>query len=142
MKKHLLPAADRGDTEAQFNLGIMYENGLDDSRCAVEGGRPEAMRWLLAAAEQGLPRAQIKLAEIYAGEPKIPENSVKACGWYLLATSLCGAHLQNAQSAYQRAALTPSQIAEVARFAQGWKPKSPTMAAMSGQPEMPEGGRA
>jgi hypothetical protein len=111
MKKHLIQAADRGDTEAQFNLGIMYENGFDDSRYAVEGGRPEAMRWLPAAAEQGLPRAQIKLAEIYAGEPKIPENSVKACGWYLLATtSLCGAHLQKAQSAYQRATflLTPS----------------------------------
>ena len=131
MKKHLLQAAERGDTEAQFNLGIMHENRLDDSRYAVEGGRPEAMRWLLAAAEQGLPRAQIKLAEIYAGEPKIPENSVKACGWYLLATtSLCGAHLQKAQSAYQRAAFlsTPSQIAEVARFAQSWKSKSPTMA--------------
>jgi len=125
----------------------MYENGSDDSRYAVEGGRPEAMRWLLAAAEQGLPRAQIKLAEIYAGEPEVPKNSVKGCGWYLLATtSLCGAHLQKAQSsAYQRAAflLTPSQIAEVARFAQRWKPKAPTMAAMSGQPEMSkEGGRA
>jgi hypothetical protein len=99
VKKHVLQAADRGDTEAQFNLGIMYENGLDDSRYVVEEGRPEAMRRRLAAAEQGLPRAQIKLAEIYAGEPEIPENSVKACGWYLLATtSLCGAHLQKAQS--------------------------------------------
>ena len=64
MEKHLLQAAERGDTEAQFNLGMMYENGLDDSRYAVEGGRPEAMRWLLTAAEQGLPRAQIKLAKI------------------------------------------------------------------------------
>ena len=144
MKKHLLQVAGRGDTEAQFNLGHV-RNGVDDSRYAVEGGRPEAMRWLLDAAEQGLPRAQIQLAEIYAGEPKIPENSVKACGWRLLATtSLCGAHLQKAQSAYQRAAFlsTPSQIAEVARFAQGWKRKSPTMPAMSGQPEMPEGGQA
>ena len=113
----------------------MYENGLDDSRYAVEGGRPEAMRWLLAAAEQGLPRAQIQLAEIYAGEPEMPENSVKACGWRLLAaTSLRGAHLQKAQSAYQRAAFlsTPSQIAEVARFAQGWKRKSPTDAGNVG----------
>ena len=42
------------------------------------------MRWLNAAAEQGLPRAQIKLAEIYAGGSHKPENSVKACGWYLL----------------------------------------------------------
>ena len=144
MKKHLLQAVDRGDTEAQFNLGIMYENRLDDSRYAVEGGRPETMRGCWPPPNRACP-AQIKLAEIYAGEPKISENSVKACGWYLLATtSLCGAHLQKAQSAYQRPAfrLTPSQIAEVARFAQGWKPKSPTMAAMSGQPEMPEGGRA
>jgi len=111
VKKHLLQAADRGDTGAQFNLGIMYENGLDDSRYAVEGGRPEAMRWLLAAAEQGLPRAQIKLAEICGGEPEIPTNSVKACGWRLLATtSLCGAHLQKAQSAYQRAAFSRRRL--------------------------------
>jgi TPR repeat protein len=137
MKKHLLQAAERGDAEAQFNLGIIYENSLDDNRYAVEGSRPEAVRWLLAAAEQGLPRAQIKLAEIYAGEPEIPENPVKACGWYLLATrSLRGAHLQKAQSAYQRAAfrLTPSQTAEVARFARGWKPKASIVAA--DQPEM------
>ena len=145
MEKHLLQAAERGDAEAQFNLGIMYENGLDDSRYAVEGSRPEAMRWLLAAAEQGLPRAQIKLAEIYAGEPEIPENSVKACGWYLLATaSLRGAHLEKAQSAYQRAAflLTPSQIAEVRLFARGWKPKAWAIPAISDQLEMPERGRA
>jgi TPR repeat protein len=143
MEKHLLQAAERGDAEAQFNLGIMYKNGLDDSRYAVEGSRPEAMRWLLAAAEQGLPRAQIKLAEIYAGEPEIPENSVKACGWYLLATaSLRGAHLEKAQSANQRAAflLTPSQIAEVRLFARGWKPKAGAIPA--DQLEMPERGRA
>jgi hypothetical protein len=143
MEKHLLQAAERGDAAAQFNLGIMYENGLDDSRYAVEGSRPEAMRWLLAAAEQGLPRAQIKLAEIYAGEPEIPENSVKACGWYLLATaSVRGAHLEKAQSAYQRACfhLTPSQIAEVRLFARGWKPKA--WAIPADQLEMPERGRA
>ena len=136
---HLLEAAERGDAEAQFNLAIIYENGLDDSRYAAEGNRPEAERWFLAAAEQGLPRAQIRLAEIYAGEPEIPESSVKACGWYLLATaSLRGAHLEKAQSAYQRASsrLTAAQIAEVTRFAQGWKPKGPVIAAMPDQPEI------
>lgn len=142
MKKHLLQAAERGDAVAQFNLGIIYENGSGDSRYVDEVNRPEAVRWLRAAAEQGLPRAQIKLAEIYAGEPEIPENSVKACGWYLLATmGLRGAHFEKAQSAYQRASsgLTPSQIAEVRRFAQNWKPTGPTIGAMSDQPE---GGRA
>src|ERR1700731_5359735 len=125
MKKHLLEAAERGDAEAQFNLGVIYENGLNDSRYAAEGSRPEAVRWLLAAAEQGLPRAQIKLAEIYAGEPDTPESSVRACGWILLATaSLRGAHLQRAQSAYQRACtgLTPAGIEQARSFAQSWRP--------------------
>jgi TPR repeat protein len=45
MEKHLLQAADRGDTEAQFNLGIIYGNGLDDSRYAVEGGRRMRVPW-------------------------------------------------------------------------------------------------
>lgn len=145
MEKHLLEAAEQGDAEAQFNLGIIYENGLNDNRYVVEGSRPEAVRWLLAAAEQGLPRAQVKLAEMYAGEPDIPESSVKACGWYLLAmTSLRGAHLQKAQSAYERVSFgfSPAQMAEVRRFAQDWKPKAATIAAVSNQPAMPKKGRA
>ena len=54
--------------------------------------------------------------------PSLPEGSVKACGWYLLATEgLHGAHLENALSAYQRASsrLTPAQIAEVEAFCGG-----------------------
>jgi TPR repeat protein len=127
LKDHLIQAAERGDAEAQFNLAMIYENGLDDSRYAAEGNRPEAMRWFRAAADQGLARAQLKLAEICAGEHERPESSVEACGWYLLATaSLRGAHLQKAQSDYQRVALrlTTDQSAEVSRFAQSWKPKS------------------
>jgi TPR repeat protein len=132
MEKHLLQAAERGDAEAQFNLGIMYENGLGDSRYIAEGNRSEAVRWLLAAAEQGLPRAQIKLAEIYAGEPDAPESSVRACGWLLLATrSLHGAHLQRAQSAYRRVSsgLTPAEIEQARCFAQSWTPSRPIGAA-------------
>jgi len=80
------------------------------------------------AAEQGLARAQVKLAELYAGQPDMPDGSVKACEWYLLATrGLRGGHLQKTQSAYQRVAkyLTPVQNAEVSRFVQSWKPKAP-----------------
>jgi TPR repeat protein len=128
MKKHLLQAAERGDAEAQFNLAVMYENELLDARYVPEGSRSEAARWLLAAAEQGLPRAQVKLAELYAGQPDMPDGSVKACEWYLLAArGLRGGHLQKTQSAYQRVAryLTPVQNAEVSRFVQSWKPKAP-----------------
>lgn len=126
MKKHLIQAAERGDAEAQFNLAIMYENGALDSRYGDQGDAPEALRWLVAAAQQGLPRAQIKLAERYAGEAE-GDSRVKACGWYLLAAAkLTGAALQKAQSAYQRASshLTPVQLEEVRRFADDWKPTS------------------
>jgi hypothetical protein len=76
----------------------------------------------------GLARAQVKLAELYAGQKDIPDGSVKASEWYLLAArSLRGGHLQKTQFAYQRVAklLTPVQNAEVSRFVQSWKPKLP-----------------
>ena len=122
MKKYLKQAAERGDADAQFNLAIICENDLGD-RYSGDGSRPEAMRWLLAAANQGLPRAQLKLAELYAGEAETPENAVRACGWYLLATArVTGAHLQNAQVAYQRLAdrLSPAQTIEAESFARDW----------------------
>src|SRR6266702_8612485 len=123
MKKHLLEAAERGDAEAQFNLGVIYENGLNDSRYAAEGSRPEAVRWLLAAAEQGLPRAQVKLAEVYADGPDISGSHAIACGWFLVAaTGLRGVHRHNARSEYERIAshLTSAQIAAARRFARDW----------------------
>lgn len=128
MKNRLLQAAERGDAEAQFNLGVIYENGLRDSRYTLEGDRREAVRWLLAAAEQGLPRAQIKLAEMYADESGKPESSVRACGWLLLAAkSLHGAHLQRVQSAYRRVSsgLTAAEIGQANCFADGWTPSRP-----------------
>lgn len=134
MKEHLIQAAERGNAEAQFNLSIMHENELMDSQYTVGGSRPEAVRWLLAAAEQGLPRAQIKLAETYADEPDKAGNPVKACAWFLLAmANLRGAHLQKAQSAYERASLrlTAAQITKARRFAQAWKPTGSVPAAIS-----------
>jgi uncharacterized protein len=126
MEKQLLQAAERGDAAAQFNLAVMYENELLDSRYGPKGDRSEAMRWLVAAAEQGLARAQVKLAEMYDRQADMLDGSVKACEWYLLAArGLSGEHLRKAQSAHQRVAkgLTPAQAAEVTRFVQSWEAK-------------------
>jgi len=62
--KHLILAAESGDAAAQFNLGVLCDSRLDDNGYTIEGNRAEAMKWLLAAAEQGLARAQSKLREI------------------------------------------------------------------------------
>lgn len=145
MEKRLLQAAEAGDARAQCNLGILYDNGLDDNAHAVEGNRPQAVRWLLAGAEQGLHRAQIKLAEVYADGPDISDSHATACGWFLLAAmGLRGIHLHKARSGYERIAshLTPAQLAEAGRFARDWAPKQPKQAANLGSPSNPDGGRA
>ena len=135
VEKRLLEAAEAGDARAQCNLGILYDNGVDDNGYAVEGNRPQAVRWLLAAAEQGLPRAQIKLAEVYADGPDIKGSHATACGWFLLAArGLRGIHLHRARSGYERIAshLTPGQIAEARSFARDWTPKTSKEAAAPG----------
>jgi TPR repeat protein len=132
MKKHLMEAASRGNAEAQFNLAMMCENGAADSRYTSEGSHSEAKQWLLAAATQGLPRAQIKLAEFYALESETPEDSVAACGWYLVATAhLEGIRLKEAQTAYQCVwdRLTPAQRDDAKRFAKNWRPMQPALAS-------------
>jgi len=123
VEKRLLQQAQRGDARAQCNLGILLENGVDDNGHAVKGNRPQAVKWLRAAAEQGLPLAQIKLAEMYATEPDRSGSHTTACGWFLLAAlGLRGVHLHRARSEYERIAahLTPAQIAQATRFARNW----------------------
>ena len=131
LEKELLAAAERGDAEAQYNLGVMLENGVDDNGYAIEGGKAEAMRaeavkWLLSAAEQDLPRAQLQLAEAYEAGGEPAENLVRAGGWFLVAmTRLSGAHRHRARTGYERVCsrLTPAEIATTKHFAQVWKLK-------------------
>ncbi len=135
MKRQLLAAA-QGDAEAQFKLGVMYDNRIDDHSNAVrptddngydvDSNRAEAMTWLLAAAEQGLPRAQTRLAELYAEGPDAALHYIKACTWFILAkTSLHGFHFERAQAGYDRicALMTPAQIATSASRAKIWQRK-------------------
>jgi len=143
VEKRLLQAAAAGDARAQCNLGILYDNALDDNGYAVEGNRPRAVRWLLAAAEKGLPRAQVKLAEVYADGPDVSGSHATACGWFLLAAAgLRGIHLHRARSGYERMAshLTPAQIAEARCFARDWTPKRSKEATDPGSSGSPDQG--
>ena len=122
--RHLQHAADSGDAAAQFNLGILYDSRLDDNGYAIEANRAEAIKWLLAAAEQGLPRAQSRLAELYAGGPNASGNFVNACAWFVLATKNSrGIHRHQARSGYERVAtrLTSAQLTEAKRLAGLWR---------------------
>ena len=118
--RHLRIAAESGEAAAQFNLGVLHDSRLDDNGYAIEGDRTEAIKWMLAAAEQGLPRAQSRLAELYATGPNASRNYVNACVWFLLAaTSSRGIHRHQARSGYERIAarLTPAQLIKAQRLA-------------------------
>ena len=49
-------AAEQGDASAQYNLGVMYENGH-----GVEQDDEQAVFWYRKAAEQGYADAQYNL---------------------------------------------------------------------------------
>jgi TPR repeat protein len=123
--RRLYAAAEGGDARAQFNLGVLYDSRFDISGRPVEGNRTEAVKWLLRAAQQGLSRAQHRLAELYEGGPEATRNCVKTAFWFQVAmASLSGAHRQAAQVGYDRVSMkmTPTQIARAKRAAELWQP--------------------
>ena len=70
-------AAEQGLAEAQYKLGLKYENGW-----GVPINHAEAVKWLSLAAEQGLAEAQFNLALKYDEGYGVPENDAEAVKWY------------------------------------------------------------
>jgi uncharacterized protein len=72
-----LKAAEEGDAVAQFNLSILYDDGL-----GTEKDPAKAAVWLIKAAEQGYADAQFNLGNNYkAGKSGIPVDLEKAIYW-------------------------------------------------------------
>ena len=70
-------AAEQGHAAAQFNLGVMYDNGD-----GVPEDDAEAVRWYHQAAEQGLALAQSNLGVMYENGEGVPEDDAEAVRWY------------------------------------------------------------
>ena len=70
-------AADQGDAEAQYNLGVIYNNGE-----GVPKDDAEAVKWFRLAAEQGHAEAQNKLGVIYQGGNGVLKNMAEAAHWF------------------------------------------------------------
>ncbi|TQV84030.1 peptidase C14 [Exilibacterium tricleocarpae] len=78
-----MPAADKGDAEAQTNVGEIFERGL--------GGEPNyeaALIWYRKAAEQGNTRAQYNLGTLYEQGHGVEKSQVEALNWYRKAWGL------------------------------------------------------
>ena len=75
-----MAAAKQGAAYAQYNLGIMYANGVD-----VPENDAEAVKWYRKAADQGDAFAQSNLGRMYYMGEGIPENTIKAYVWFSMA---------------------------------------------------------
>ncbi|HGO7462989.1 TPA: tetratricopeptide repeat protein [Neisseria meningitidis] len=71
-----LQAAERGDTQAQFNLGMMYAEGR-----GVRQDYAEAVRWFRKAADQGLAQAQFNLGAMYYKGHGVRQDRALAQEW-------------------------------------------------------------
>ena len=72
--------AEQGDASAQFNLGIIWDNGL-----GVSEDDTEAFRWYRLAAQNGNADAQYSLGRLYYLGKVVPQDFSEALRWYRLA---------------------------------------------------------
>jgi uncharacterized protein len=69
--------AERGDAGAQYNLGLMYEQGY-----GVTHDLRKAAAWFEKAAEQGEANAQYRLGSLYYHGHGVPRDFTRAAAWY------------------------------------------------------------
>ena len=75
--RQILQLAEQGVAEAQYNLGVMYENGQ-----GVRQDDAEAFRWYRKAAEQGVAEAQYNLGAMYYSGQGVRQNFHLSKEWF------------------------------------------------------------
>lgn len=70
-------AADAGNRNAQFNLGVMYLTGK-----GVKKNMAQAVKWHRAAADKELPQAQHGLAVMYLRGDGVTQDFSEAAKWF------------------------------------------------------------
>jgi len=75
--KEFLAASQKGHADSQFNLGLMYEQGI-----GVGKNEKEAVVWYGKSAEQGNAAAQFNLGVLYENGRGAKVDFAKANAWY------------------------------------------------------------
>jgi TPR repeat protein len=73
----LLARAKAGDADAQFSMGLLYDNGQGATQ-----DHAEAAAWYRKAAEQGLASAQYNLGVAYDYGQGVTQDHPLAAAWY------------------------------------------------------------
>jgi len=75
--KQIRAAAEKGDADAQFKLGMTYYYGYD-----VAQDSAQAALWFRKAAEQGNSNAQCALGVMYDTGQGVAQDDTQAAFWY------------------------------------------------------------
>ena len=70
-------SAKNGHPKAQYNLGVLFENGL-----GTELDLLQAAKWYIVAAERDYAPAQYNLAVLYHKGAGVPHSKTSAMKWY------------------------------------------------------------
>ena len=120
----LLPAAQEGEAEAQFTMGVI------DVGQHVQVDKQAAFGWFRRAADQGHPNAQIRLSGmLFAGEGVSPDRQ-EAYKWALLAIDRLPLKKRDGARAFSRQIrplLDDAQAAHAQAEAAVWQPRLPAM---------------
>ena len=84
------PLAEQGNAEAQYNLGVMYDNGFG----VIEDDR-EAVKWFRLSAEKGHADAQHNVGVMYDDGQGVIEDDKEAVKWFRLAAEQGDAESQH-----------------------------------------------
>jgi TPR repeat protein/Ran GTPase-activating protein (RanGAP) involved in mRNA processing and transport len=89
VKKYIINKAQEGNDDAQYNLGIMYANGL-----GVNKDEAEAVKWYTLAARQNNANAHFILAGRFMNGRGVNKDEVEAVKRYTFAAELGNASAQ------------------------------------------------
>jgi len=112
-----LDDAQRGDANAQFYLGNMYDNGL-----GVTQIHKLAVKWYRKAAEQGIAQAQYNLGNMYYDGRGITQHYVSAHMWWNIAASSGHENATKYRNIVAKQ-MSPSQIEKAQDMAREWVAK-------------------
>ena len=112
-----MPLAEQGDVLAQYNLGMMYQNGQ-----GVTLDYKEAVRLYSLSAEQGNATAQLNLGVMYTKGTGVLQDYALAHMWF----NFCGSGGDEDCLTYRKIIekqMSSSQIEKAQEMARNWKPK-------------------
>ena len=111
--KELEGLANLGDPRAQYDLAVLYDNGL-----GVPQSDAEALRWYTRAADQGDARAQYNLGLMYMNGQGVEPNLVLAYYWVSLSVAHGNANASPARD-YLSEKMTHAQIEDANKLVSG-----------------------